>query len=179
MINKFEEENPDLVKDMKDEENKTEEEKEKELTEEESKKDRDSRLSYDGVKSGLSSTLEPLPPSPFECPPNPENRNFNENDILGSFDRDERGNLVLLENSKGQIVDKNGNLVNERGFLIDKVSGDVVDKDKRKSMFKAEDLDEQGDIPAPFNLERFNFNPLELLGNLDFNPKTNKPLSLL
>lgn len=34
-------------------------------------------------------------------PPNPETRDFNENDILGELDRDERGNLILLENPKG------------------------------------------------------------------------------
>ena len=39
-----------------------------------------------------------MSPAPMEVPPNPENRNFNENDILGDFDRDKRGNLILLEN---------------------------------------------------------------------------------
>lgn len=34
----------------------------------------------------------------MEYPPNPESRNFNENDILGDLDRDDRGNLILLEN---------------------------------------------------------------------------------
>ena len=29
-------------------------------------------------------------------PPNAELRTFNENDILGDFDRDEKGNVVVL-----------------------------------------------------------------------------------
>ena len=34
---------------------------------------------------------------PIDVPPNPNNRNFNENDVLGDFDRDEKGSLILLE----------------------------------------------------------------------------------
>lgn len=71
----------------------------------------------------------------MDFPPNPENRNFNENDILGEFDRDGKGNLILLENEKGQIVDKKGNVVNEKGYLIDNKNGDVVDRDQRRTMF--------------------------------------------
>lgn len=49
----------------------------------------------------------------------PEKRKFNVNDILGEFDRDEKGNLVILENENGELVDKNGKRVNEKGYLID------------------------------------------------------------
>lgn len=31
-----------------------------------------------------------------EAPPNSDKRNFNENDILGDFDRDEKGNVIVL-----------------------------------------------------------------------------------
>jgi hypothetical protein len=31
----------------------------------------------------------------LEAPPNPNRRTFNENDILGDFDRDHNGNLLL------------------------------------------------------------------------------------
>lgn len=107
---------------------------------------------------------------PIEAPPNPENRNFNENDVLGEFDRDERGNLILLENNKGQIVDKNDALVNEKGYLIDPKNGSVIDREQKRTMFTKSQLDEYGDLPAPFNMEKHNFNPLEIFGHLDYNP---------
>lgn len=34
----------------------------------------------------------------IDVPPNAELRTFNENDILGDLDRDEKGNVVVLEN---------------------------------------------------------------------------------
>jgi len=37
-------------------------------------------------------------------------------------------------------------------------------------MFRKSELDDYGELPAPFNLEKYNFNPLEMLGNLEFNP---------
>jgi len=36
---------------------------------------------------------------------NPELRKFNVNDILGDLERDEKGNLVILPNKQGQLVD--------------------------------------------------------------------------
>lgn len=56
----------------------------------------------------------------MEIPPNEEKRNFNENDILGDFDRDDDGDIIILRNKKGKLVDKRGRRVNDRGYLIDK-----------------------------------------------------------
>ena len=36
-------------------------------------------------------------------------------------------------------------------------------------MFPATDLDERGELPAPFCIEKFNFNPHNLLGYFDYN----------
>ena len=48
-------------------------------------------------------------------------RNFNENDILGNFDRDWAGKIkdrdYILK--KNNYRDKDGNLVNKKGYLID------------------------------------------------------------
>jgi hypothetical protein len=38
----------------------------------------------------------------------PEKRKFNVNDILGDFDRDDKGNIIILENDKKELVDKKG-----------------------------------------------------------------------
>ena len=35
----------------------------------------------------------------------------------------------------------------------------VVDKETRAVMFKNRELDDMGEIPAPFCVEKFNFNP--------------------
>ena len=39
-------------------------------------------------------------------PPVAEKRAFNECDILGELDRDDKGNLMIFEDSKGNFVDK-------------------------------------------------------------------------
>jgi hypothetical protein len=62
-----------------------------------------------------------MSPNKVEFPPDPESRNFNENDVLGELDRDKNGNLILL-NGK----DKKGRLVNKKGFLVTK-NGDIID----------------------------------------------------
>lgn len=97
----------------------------------------------------------------------PHKRKFNVNDILGEFDRDDKGNVVILENDKGELVDKNGQRVNEKGYLIDSKTGDVLENQKMKKIFDKKELDERGEIPPPFNLEKYNFNPHDIRGYFD------------
>jgi hypothetical protein len=59
---------------------------------------------------------------------NSENRKFNVNDILGEFDRDERGHPLILQDKKGELIDKEGNRVNEKGYLVDPKTGDVLER---------------------------------------------------
>jgi hypothetical protein len=59
-------------------------------------------------------------------PPEANKRTFNENDILGEFDRDEKGNIILLQDKNGNFVDKLGRKVNERGYLINP-QGDIIE----------------------------------------------------
>jgi hypothetical protein len=42
--------------------------------------------------------------------------------------------------------------------------GDIVEREENKKVFLKEDLDERGEIPPPFNLERFNFNCHDIRG---------------
>jgi hypothetical protein len=97
----------------------------------------------------------------------PDKKRFNVNDILGEFDRDERGNPLILQDKKGELVDKDGNRVNEKGYLIDENTGDVVEKEKKRKIFDFNSLDDRGELPPPFNLERFNFNPHDVRGHFD------------
>ena len=48
------------------------------------------------------------PAHPVEMPPCADNRTFNVNDILGELDRDERGNIIVLQDSQGNNIDKTG-----------------------------------------------------------------------
>lgn len=43
-------------------------------------------------------------------------------------------------------------------------------------MFDRRDLDERGNIPMPYAIEKFNFNPFDLQGDYSFND-VNDPLS--
>lgn len=39
-------------------------------------------------------------------PPNAEALDFNEHDILGDFDKDENGNIILITDKRGNLIDK-------------------------------------------------------------------------
>ena len=45
-------------------------------------------------------------------------------------------------------------------------------------MFKKDEIEEDGDIPAPFCLEKYNFNPFEIFGNLDYSEHNMKPIDI-
>ena len=61
---------------------------------------------------------------------------------------DPLGNPILDKNSKGELIDRDGRRVNERGYLIDS-AGNVIDKNG-KAMFDKETLDKEGEIPKVF-----------------------------
>lgn len=111
---------------------------------------------------------------PIQIPPDPQKRTFNENDILGNFDRDEKGNPIILRDKNGNPVDKDGNKVNEKGYLVDD-KGNIIDNQHKEKMFDKSELTDKGEVPAPFCVEKHNFNPHNIRG--DFNQdKTGKPL---
>lgn len=96
-----------------------------------------------------------------------EKRRFNVNDILGDFDRDERGHPLILQDKKGELIDKSGNRVNEKGYLVDPKTGDILEREKGRKVFSSSELDERGELPPPFNLERYNFNAHDVRGFFD------------
>lgn len=42
----------------------------------------------------------------LQIPPNAEDRTFNVNDILGDLDRDDKGNVIVLQDNNGNNKDK-------------------------------------------------------------------------
>jgi hypothetical protein len=106
----------------------------------------------------------------------PEKRRFNVNDILGDFDRDERGHPLILQDKKGELIDKGGHRVNEKGYLVDSKTGDILEKEKGRKVFSADELDDRGELPPPFNLERYNFNGHDVRGFFDRDANGNEIL---
>jgi hypothetical protein len=107
-----------------------------------------------------------------DVPPSADKRTFNEHDILGDLDRDAKGNVIVGEpDASGQYSDKQGRKLNSRGFLIDPFTGDVINNLNGKVMFKKHELDETDNLPPPFNVERWNFNPHDVRGDFDFDRK--------
>jgi len=43
----------------------------------------------------------------------------------------------------------------------------VVEKENKAKIFDKKELDERGELPPPFNIERFNFNPHDIRGHFD------------
>lgn len=54
-------------------------------------------------------------------------RLFNEHDCLGDVDRDEKANVIVYEDKNGRKHDKKRKPTNQRGYLIDAKSGDVIE----------------------------------------------------
>ena len=112
-------------------------------------------------------------------------RNFNYNDVMGNFKRDvhgrikDRNEIILQRNFR----DLDGQMVNERGYLINEESGAIRSKFTYEDMMIGEygDLNDLGELPMPFRLERYNFNPHKIMGSFKWTKgvKAVKPYFLL
>lgn len=76
--------------------------------------------------------------------------------------------MLAGQDQNGQFRDKDGRLTNERGYLIDEKTGNVINNLNGGTMFQKGELDEKGEVPAPFNVEKHNFNPHLVRGDFDF-----------
>jgi len=74
----------------------------------------------------------------------------------------------VLQDSSGALKDKDGNPTNQRGYLVDPLTGAVVENMNHQRMFNASEMDARGDLPQPFALEKFNFNVHALMGDFDY-----------
>ena len=73
-----------------------------------------------------------------------------------------------MDSSDGLIRDKAGNLINQRGYLINKETGGVIENQSYQQMFSQSEIDEKGEVPSPFNIEKYNFNPHNIMGDFDY-----------
>jgi hypothetical protein len=73
------------------------------------------------------------------------------------------------------FTDLDGNVVNQRGYLIDEHTGDIRSRYSYDIVFKEYELISVGndpkakvELPLPLRIERYNFNPHECFGNFDY-----------
>ena len=108
-------------------------------------------------------------------------RTFNENEVIGNFVRDSEGRIKHRDviQQRG-YRDLDGQMVNEKGYLINEVSGAIRSRYSWEDLFIGEfgSMKELGELPMPYRLERYNFNPHKISGNFDYDPKTGKPIFL-
>lgn len=104
----------------------------------------------------------------FEAPPKADSRSFNVHDIYGDLDRDDKGNVIVGADAQGKTRDKQGNPINQRGYLTNRETGAIIDNVAHRQMFSPSELDERGELPAPFSLEKYNFNPHLMMGDFDY-----------
>ena len=69
-----------------------------------------------------------------------------------------------------------GRPINHYGYLIESETGNILSGLTNRVVFAASDLDERGNIPMPYAIEKFNFNPFELQGTF-FYDDVEDPLS--
>ena len=93
---------------------------------------------------------------------------------MGNFERDNNGRIINREMvlRKGHFRDQDNHVVNERGYLIDETTGDIRSRYTFDILFHHYELvgvgDRKFELPMPYRLEKYNFNPHECMGNLDW-----------
>lgn len=73
---------------------------------------------------------------------------FNVKNVLGDFEMDPLGQPILEKQGENDFKDRAGQKVNSKGYMIDR-EGNIVNKDK-KIMFPNALLDNEQDIPKVF-----------------------------
>ena len=96
---------------------------------------------------------------------NYEGTKYKIDDISGTFERDERGDILPKADGKNKFKDAKGKAVNKRGYLIDK-KGNIIDKEGKK-IWNKEHLTKDGEPPKIFPFTKFNTDRIR--GNFDTN----------
>lgn len=82
--------------------------------------------------------------------------NFDLDDILGTFNIDDYGNIVLNNGSGGadkqNLRDNIGRRVNKHGYLVD-AKGNIINQEG-DILFSYAELDEDEDLPHPYRFEK-------------------------
>lgn len=93
---------------------------------------------------------------------------------MGEFEIDDLGNFIILRGERGELLDKKERRVNRRGYLVDRF-GNIINN-KGQIIFKAVELDSDDEIPAPFGFEKRKKNLLNMPDEGDFKVHGEKPV---
>lgn len=64
---------------------------------------------------------------------------IDDNELLGSFERDETGTILIIQDKNGNLLDKRGRKVNKHGYLVDR-KGNILNK-KGELVYNADEID--------------------------------------
>lgn len=105
-------------------------------------------------------------------------RTFNVFEVLGNFELDKDGCIKDRESTilRNNFLDLDGLLVNEKGYLINEVTGAIRSKFTYEDLFMPEvgSIEDLGELPMPYRLEKFNFNPHRIFGSFNYKPDENQ-----
>ena len=92
-------------------------------------------------------------------------KRFDIKDVIGVFDKDANGNIILQRGAAGAFTDNVGRIVNEKGYLIDS-DGNIIDREG-KSIFSVKHL-KNGEFPKIFLFTKFNID--NIMGDFEMSP---------
>jgi hypothetical protein len=108
-------------------------------------------------------------------------RTFNVFEVLGNFPLDSDGYIIDREKTimEANFLDRDGLLVNEKGYFINELTGAIRSKYTFEDLFMPEvgSIEDLGELPMPYRLEKFNFNPHKIMGCFDYDAQ-GKPIYL-
>jgi hypothetical protein len=93
-------------------------------------------------------------------------KRFDIKDVIGVFDKDANGNIMLQRGDQpGVYVDNTGRRVNEKGYLIDS-DGNIIDREGKRIFVK--DHLKNGEFPKIFLFTKFNID--NITGDFEMSP---------
>lgn len=104
---------------------------------------------------------------------NYKGKKFDIKSVMGHFDKDRNGNIIVRRDKDNQMVDKKGRRVNNKGYLTDK-DGNVINEEG-KIMFEHYSLSSDNEIPKFFPFLKFNIEDIK--GEYEMDPLGNPMLS--
>jgi hypothetical protein len=92
-------------------------------------------------------------------------KRFDIKDVVGVFDKDANGNIILQRGDNGLCVDNVGRRCNDKGYLTDS-DGNIIDREGRVIFVKAHL--KSGEFPKIFLFTKFNID--NVLGDFEMSP---------
>ncbi|CDW75779.1 UNKNOWN [Stylonychia lemnae] len=97
---------------------------------------------------------------------------FDLTEIMGEFEVDPEGFSLIIKGKDGKLNDREGRRVNKKGYLID-IEGNII-SNKDAIIFRADEIDTDDEIPAPFYFEKKSENKYKIEDINIYNQKTKK-----